>query len=133
VATTNEWVQRHIPATSREREARRARRARTRRSVLALAPLEDRTMMSTVRWINPAGGDWDTTSNWDSGTVPGPGADGVIEVAGAPTITHNPGERVDRHAPYLGRNRIVLVSKVLLFRSCLGPSGLPRGPSPIPH
>jgi hypothetical protein len=129
VVTTNERVQRHILATSRERGARRARRARTRRSVLALEPLEDRTILSTVRWINPAGGDRDTASNSDGGTVPGPGDVVVIEVAGAPTIAHNPGKRVDRHAPYLGRNRIVLVSNVLLFRSCFGPSGLSRGRS----
>jgi hypothetical protein len=93
--------------------------------------LEDGTILSTVRWINPGGGDRDTASNWDSDTVPRPGGDVVIEVAGAPTITHNPGERVDRHTPYLGRNRIVLVSNVLLLRSCLGPSGLPRGRSPF--
>jgi hypothetical protein len=25
--------------------------------------LEERTMLSTVKWINPASGDWDTASN----------------------------------------------------------------------
>ena len=109
MVTTNEGAQRQISATSRERGARRARRARTRRSVLALEPLEDRAILSTVRRINPAGGDRDTASDWDRGTVSGPGDDVLIEVAGAPTITQNPGERVDRHAPYLGRNRIVSV------------------------
>jgi hypothetical protein len=122
VGTTNERVQRHILATSREPGAPRAGRARTRRSVLALESLEDRAILSTVRRINPDGGDRDTASDWDRGTVSGPGDDVLIEVAGAPTITHNPGERVERHAPYLGRNPIVLVSNVLPLRSCLGPS-----------
>jgi hypothetical protein len=98
VGTTSERVQRHILATSRERGAPRRGRARTRRSVLALEPLEDRTTRSTVRRITPAGGDRDATSNWDGDTVPSPGDVVFIGVAGAPTITHNPGERVDRHA-----------------------------------
>jgi hypothetical protein len=42
---------------------------------------------NTVTWINAAGGDWDTPSNWDLGRVPGPGDDVVINFPGI-TITH---------------------------------------------
>jgi RHS repeat-associated protein len=34
--------------------------------------------LSTVTWINPAGGDWDTASNWDTHALPGPADDVVI-------------------------------------------------------
>jgi hypothetical protein len=42
---------------------------------------------STITWINTAGGDWDTPSNWDLGRVPGLGDDVVITIPGI-TITH---------------------------------------------
>jgi RHS repeat-associated protein len=42
---------------------------------------------TTVTWINAAGGDWDTPSNWDLGRVPGPGDDVVIGIPGI-TVTH---------------------------------------------
>ncbi len=52
--------------------------------------LEDRTLPSTVTWINPSGGDWDTGSNWSSGAVPGPNDDVVIDMPGQNsfTVTH---------------------------------------------
>jgi hypothetical protein len=40
--------------------------------------LENRTLPSTITWINPAGGNWFTASNWSSGTVPGPTDDIAI-------------------------------------------------------
>jgi hypothetical protein len=40
-----------------------------------------------VNWLNPAGGDWDTGSNWSGGVVPGPADDVTIGVAGI-TVTH---------------------------------------------
>jgi hypothetical protein len=48
-----------------------------------LEQLDDRVLPSTVNWINPAGGNWDTASNWqDAATganrVPGPTDDAVI-------------------------------------------------------
>src|SRR5260370_17945594 len=60
-----------------------------------LEQLEDRTLLSTVNWINPAGGDWDTTSNWvdDQGVnrLPGPSDNAVIHQPGSITITHSQG------------------------------------------
>src|SRR5262249_33551522 len=54
-----------------------------------LEVLEDRLTPAAVTWINPAGGDWDTASNWSSGAVPGAGDDVVINVLNASrTVTH---------------------------------------------
>jgi RHS repeat-associated protein len=54
--------------------------------------LEDIVLLSTVNWINPSGGDWDTASNWrdSSGNnrLPGPGDEAVISVTGGVAITH---------------------------------------------
>jgi hypothetical protein len=55
-----------------------------------LEALEDRALPSTVTWINPGGGDWDTAANWSDGTtnrLPGAGDDAVINTAGI-TVTH---------------------------------------------
>jgi hypothetical protein len=73
-------------ATSKGGRARRKPRLMTR---LAFDRLEDRTLPSTVTWINPSGGDWDTGSNWSTGTLPGAADDAVINTlnAGA-TVTH---------------------------------------------
>jgi hypothetical protein len=43
-----------------------------------LEALEDRALPSTVTWINPAGGAWETASNWSTGGLPGPADDVVI-------------------------------------------------------
>lgn len=67
----------------------RLQRRRRLRS-LALESLEDRTVPSTVTWINPSGGDWDTPTNWSTGQVPGAGDDAVINYLGI-TITHDQG------------------------------------------
>ncbi len=53
-----------------------------------LSRLEDRTLLATVTWINLAGGDWDTPSNWSSDAVPGPSDDAVIAVPGI-IVTHS--------------------------------------------
>jgi hypothetical protein len=55
---------------------------------LSIEALEERTVPSTVSWINPASGDWDAPSNWSTGLVPGPSDDVVINVAGI-TVTHS--------------------------------------------
>jgi hypothetical protein len=53
--------------------------------------LEERDLLSTVTWINPVGGDWDTAANWrdDVGVnrLPGSGDDVTIGLAGV-TVTH---------------------------------------------
>jgi hypothetical protein len=56
----------------------------------AFFQLEARTLLSTVSWINPIGGDWDTPSNWSTDALPGPSDDVVINVPGI-TVTHNAG------------------------------------------
>lgn len=61
----------------------------------SLEQLEDRTLLSTLNWMNPAGGDWDTASNWvdDQGVnrLPGPLDKAVINQPGSITITHSQG------------------------------------------
>ena len=42
--------------------------------------------MATINWKG-GNGDWNTTSAWDSGTVPGPSDDAVIAAAGGYTVT----------------------------------------------
>ncbi len=66
-----------------------ARTRKRRRHKIGLEILEDRLMLSTVHWTNPAGGDWDTPGNWSTGTtLPGPGDDVVIDTPGI-TVTHS--------------------------------------------
>jgi hypothetical protein len=61
----------------------------------SLEQLEDRTLLSTISWINPAGGDWDTASNWmdDQGVnrLPDSSDNAVINQPGSITITHGQG------------------------------------------
>jgi hypothetical protein len=69
---------------------RRERRAAVCRPRLEI--LENRTLPSTVTWINPAGGDWDTAANWLDGAdgtnhVPRSQDDAVIDTSGI-TVTH---------------------------------------------
>jgi Bacterial Ig-like domain (group 3) len=53
-----------------------------------LEVLEARTLPSTASWVNPAGGNWDTPSNWSTASVPGPGDDVLINLPGV-TVTHS--------------------------------------------
>ncbi len=64
-------------------------RRRKRFRLLSFELLEQRITPTTVTWINPAGGNWDTGANWSSGAVPGAGDDAVINVAANVTITHS--------------------------------------------
>jgi hypothetical protein len=68
--------------------SRKARRVRPRSFRPLPIRLEERTLLSTVSWINPSGGDWDTPSNWSTGALPGPSDDVVIDTAGI-TVTHS--------------------------------------------
>src|SRR5262249_24613819 len=57
--------------------------------------LGDRTLLSVVTWINQAGGDWDTATNWrdDQGVnrVPGPDDQAIIDIPrqNGFTVTHS--------------------------------------------
>ncbi len=51
--------------------------------------LENRVVLSSVSWINPSGGDWDTASNWSSGQVPTASDDATISIAVSNPITHD--------------------------------------------
>lgn len=72
----------------------RDRRRRSRNAVLEFGPgwdliaLEDRTLLSSVQWLNPAGGGWDTGSNWSTGSLPGGGDNVTIDLSPGITVTH---------------------------------------------
>ena len=54
---------------------------------------------STVTWINPAGGNWDTASNWSTGQLPGPNDDVTISLAANGfTVTHAAGVTESAHS-----------------------------------
>jgi hypothetical protein len=66
------------------------RRRRRRLYTLPLVEsLERRVVLSSVSWINPKGGDWDTAGNWSTGAVPTAGDDVTISIAVSNPITHN--------------------------------------------
>ncbi|HTU21813.1 MAG TPA: hypothetical protein VMG10_27490, partial [Gemmataceae bacterium] len=84
-------VQTWIRLVFRKRPARPRRRLGSN-SRLFLECLETRNLLSTVVWINPNGGDWDTASNWldtTTGTnhVPTANDNAVIAISGI-TVTH---------------------------------------------
>ena len=79
-----------IPATPRH--PGRSPRGPASRFRPAVENLEGRLVPSTVRWTNPAGGDWADATNWNTGAVPGPDDDVVIDVPGNVTITHATGD-----------------------------------------
>jgi hypothetical protein len=84
-------VQKWIRLAFRKRPVRPRRRLGSS-SRLFLECLETRNLLSTVTWINPNGGDWDTASNWldtTTGTnhVPTANDNAVIAISGI-TVTH---------------------------------------------
>ena len=72
----------------------RGKRSPWRSFTPRLELLEDRTLPSTVNWINPAGGDWDTAGNWQDSLgvnrLPGAADDVVISQSGI-TVSHAAG------------------------------------------
>src|SRR5438105_15325257 len=63
-----------------KKNSQQGRRSRWRTYKPWAEALEERTVPSaTVNWINPAGGDWDTSTNWSGGQVPGASDDVVID------------------------------------------------------
>ena len=76
--------------STRAGQQRPLRRRRWRNHfLLGLERLENRTLLSTISWNNPSGGDWDTASNWSSNSVPGAGDDAVLSIAVTNPITHS--------------------------------------------
>jgi uncharacterized repeat protein (TIGR01451 family) len=45
------------------------------------------TVLTATHWINSSGGNWNTASNWSSGSVPTAANDVVIDAAGTYTVT----------------------------------------------
>ncbi len=73
--------------------ARREQRSRgngrmTRLSRPWLESLEHRTLLSSVSWINPNGGDWDIASNWSTDAIPTALDNVTISIAVSNPITH---------------------------------------------
>ena len=54
--------------------------------------LEERWVLATVHWINPAGGFWADAASWSTGAVPGPDDDVVLDAPGDVTVIHSAGD-----------------------------------------
>ena len=72
------------------------RRIRRRGFRPSLSRLEDRTLLATMLWINPAGGVWDTASNWVNSANPSDqhvptGSDNAVIDLPDITVTHDSG------------------------------------------
>jgi hypothetical protein len=50
--------------------------------------LENRQLLSSISWINPNGGNWDTASNWSSDTGPTANDAATVRIAVSSPITH---------------------------------------------
>jgi probable HAF family extracellular repeat protein len=88
--------------------------------------LEERTLLSTVSWINPSGGDWDTPSNWSTGAVPGPSDAVVINLPGI-TVTHTAGDdsvnSITSHDPIALNGGSLSIASASTIDNSLAPSG----------
>jgi hypothetical protein len=63
-----------------------------------LEGLENRTVLSSVTWINAAGGDWGTAANWSDNALPNASEDAVINIATSSPITISSGDPVAAHS-----------------------------------
>src|SRR5579883_1948924 len=70
------------------RTARRRVRRKTGSYRPELVDLESRTLLSTITWLRPVGGDWDDPANWAGGQVPGSRDAAVIPFRDI-TVTHS--------------------------------------------
>ena len=79
--------------TSSPRRRRGPVRVRSHRRRLTLEVLEDRTLLATMIWNNPSGGDWDVAANWVNQAnasdhhIPTASDDAQINTTGI-TVTH---------------------------------------------
>ena len=83
----NSLTQRGVLDLASSRNRRLAARRRARRLSPVIEGLEDRVVMSTVNWVGPSGGDWDTAANWNPARVPTASDDAHINLDSAGTIT----------------------------------------------
>ena len=78
--------------TSKDSIPSRLRSLAVRRRSKGLRPifegLEERVVLSTVTWVGPNGGDWDTAANWSPSGVPNSTEDVVIKPSSPETIIH---------------------------------------------
>jgi hypothetical protein len=59
---------------------------------LRLEALEDRTLLTTITWVNTQGGAWNVAGNWDLNRLPAAGDDVVIPALGSGvSVTHSTG------------------------------------------
>src|SRR5262245_42136252 len=58
--------------------------------LLLLLPSPRLTLAATVSWVG-GNGDWDSATNWSTGSLPELGDDVVIDVPGSITVTHSLG------------------------------------------
>ena len=77
----------YMASIGMRRFSRNQARPRRHGATPRLEALEERVLLTTVNWTNPASGDWLTKSNWSTGTLPQPGDDVVINKVGAVQIT----------------------------------------------
>ncbi len=81
------WLSQKLPSTRSDRALRNRRTFKP-----TLETLEDRWMLSTIHWTNPAGGNWGVAGNWDLNRMPSAGDDVVIPTLGSGiSITHSTG------------------------------------------
>ena len=80
----------HDRRNRRQVEARNSSRrpARARLHIPGVELLEQRTLLSTINWINPSSGDWENPANWDLHRLPTSADDVVINMSGV-TVTHS--------------------------------------------
>src|SRR5262249_52510223 len=67
----------------------RACLAKTGRNRPRLEYLEDRTVPTMIRWVNPASGFWNVATNWDLQRLPTADDDVVIDLPGSYMVTCN--------------------------------------------
>ena len=87
-----------------------------------LEAFEDRVVLSTIYWSNPASGDWETAGNWSSGSVPGPDDDVIIDVPARISITHDTGSDLV-HSLSNNQNLVVTGGSSLTVTDTLSENG----------
>ena len=52
------------------------------------------TVSGDVHWINSSGGAWENGANWDTGFIPAPGDNAIIDAPGTYTVTLSSGQSI---------------------------------------